>query len=147
VKGKNNVVVDALSRIPTLSLMEISVEWKTLLLVEYSKNGFACEILDGQVFYYTYMVIEDIIHYKDRIYLVPESELKDKILHTAHTSPLAGHLGYLKTYRQIREWFTWKGLKTDVLKFVWECCICEKNKGEHTHPAGFLQPLPIPKQK
>jgi hypothetical protein len=34
VKGKNNVVVDALSRIPTLSLMEISTEWKALLLVE-----------------------------------------------------------------------------------------------------------------
>jgi hypothetical protein len=47
VKGKNNVVVDALSRIPTLSLMEISVEWKALILVEYSKNRFACEILDG----------------------------------------------------------------------------------------------------
>jgi phage antirepressor YoqD-like protein len=47
VKGKNNVVADALSRISTLSLTEISVEWKALLLVEYSKNRFSCEILDG----------------------------------------------------------------------------------------------------
>jgi hypothetical protein len=47
VKGKNNVVVDALSRVPsTLSLMEITVDWKALMLVEYSKNKF--EILDGQ---------------------------------------------------------------------------------------------------
>jgi hypothetical protein len=60
---------------------------------------------------------------------------------------LAGHPRYLKTYRQIRERFAWKGLKTDVLKFVWECHICQQNKVEHTHPARFLQLLPIPEQK
>ena len=50
VKGKNNVVADALSRRPaTLSLLEISSDWKNHLLVEYSKDRFACEILDGQV--------------------------------------------------------------------------------------------------
>jgi len=48
VKGKSNVVVDALSRRPVaLSLLEISVDWKAHLLVEYSKNKFACKILDG----------------------------------------------------------------------------------------------------
>ena len=50
VKGKNNVVANALSRKPaTLWLLEISADWKDHLLVEYSKNRFACEILDGQV--------------------------------------------------------------------------------------------------
>jgi hypothetical protein len=67
------------------------VEWKALILVEYSKNRFSCEILDGQRFDDRYRVIDDIIYYKDRIYLVLESHLKDKILHAAHTSPLAGH--------------------------------------------------------
>jgi hypothetical protein len=147
VKGKNNVVIDALSRIPTLSLMEISTEWKALLLVEYSKNKFVCEILDGQVFDDRYRVIDDIIYYKDRIYLVPESQLKDKILHATHTSPLAGHPGYLKTYRQIQERFAWKSLKTDVLKFVQKCHICQQNKVEHTHLTRLLQPFPIPEQK
>lgn len=47
VKGKTNIVVDALSRRPTsLSVMEIAADWKAHLLVEYSKNKFACEILD-----------------------------------------------------------------------------------------------------
>ena len=50
VKGKNNVVVDALSRRPTsLSLMRISTDWRSLLLVEYSKNNFSCELLDKQI--------------------------------------------------------------------------------------------------
>lgn len=48
VKGKNNVVADALSWRPTtLSLLEISSDWKNYLLVEYSKDRFTCEILDG----------------------------------------------------------------------------------------------------
>jgi hypothetical protein len=49
VKQKNNVVVGALSRVPSnLTLMEISVDWKALMLVEYTKKMFSCEILDGR---------------------------------------------------------------------------------------------------
>ena len=50
VKGKKKIVADALSRRPvTCSLMKISVDWKSHLLEEYSKNKFACEVLDGHV--------------------------------------------------------------------------------------------------
>jgi len=39
VKGKNNVVVDALSRRPSVYAMkDISVDWKAHILVDYSKN-------------------------------------------------------------------------------------------------------------
>jgi hypothetical protein len=42
VKGKKNVVVDALSRRPSVfSLAEVSTDWKSTLLVEYSKNTFS----------------------------------------------------------------------------------------------------------
>ena len=77
VKGKNNIVADALSRRPaSLSLMSISTDWRALLLVEYSKNKFACELLDGQVQDDRYKIIDDIIYYKSKIYLVPESALR-----------------------------------------------------------------------
>ena len=50
VKGKHNVVADSLSRRPTtLSLMSLDADWRAQLLVEYSKDRFACEVLDGQV--------------------------------------------------------------------------------------------------
>ena len=72
VKGKNNVVADALSIQPTsLSLMNISTDWRSLLLVEYSKNKFACELLDGKIQDGKYMIIDDIIYCKGRIYLIP----------------------------------------------------------------------------
>lgn len=50
-------------------------------------------------------------------------------------------------YRQVRERFTWKGLKNDVLRYVKECTTCQQNKAEQTYPAGLLQPLPILDQK
>jgi hypothetical protein len=106
-KGKKNIVADALSRRPAAcSLMEISVDWKSHVLVEYSKNKFACEVMDGKIQDDWYRVIDDVIFYKDRVYLVPDSGLKKKILTAVHDSPLAGHHGFFKTYRQIRERFS-----------------------------------------
>ena len=66
-------------------------------MVEYSKDKFACELLDGQIQDDRYRVIDDIIYYKNRIFLVPESPLKMKIFQASHDSPLAGHQGFLKT--------------------------------------------------
>jgi len=94
-----------------------------------------------------YKVVNEIIYYRDRIFLTERSQLKKKILQASHGSPLAGHQGFTKTYRAIRERFSWKGLKEDVLQHIQECDICQRNKGEMSHPAGLLQPLPIPKGK
>jgi hypothetical protein len=148
VKGKNNIVADALSRRPSVYAMtDISVDWKVHLLVEYSKNHFACQLMDGQIQDDNFRVIDDIIYYKGRIFLVPESTFKAKILQACHDSPMAGHQGIGKTYRQVRERFSWKGLKEDVMSHIKECTTCQENKDEHTHPAGLLQPLPIPEHK
>jgi len=71
LKGNKNVVVDALSIIPSVySMTEISVDWKSHLLVEYSKNHFSCKLMDGYVQDDRYMIVDDIIYYKGIIYLV-----------------------------------------------------------------------------
>jgi hypothetical protein len=148
VKGKNNAVADALSRRPSIFAMSsMSIDWKEHLIVEYEKDQFACQLLDGKIQDDNFRVINDLIYYKGRIFLVPGSALKAKILHACHNSPVAGHQGISKTYRQVRERFAWKGLKEDVMKHVKECTTCQENKDEHTHPAGLLQPLPIPEHK
>ena len=46
-KGKLNVVVDALSCNPTLSLLQMLTKWKIQLGIEYYKNQFSCEFLNG----------------------------------------------------------------------------------------------------
>jgi hypothetical protein len=50
VKGKNNVVADALSRRPSiLAIIGVTVDWKDHLVMEYAEDQFACQLLDGQV--------------------------------------------------------------------------------------------------
>jgi hypothetical protein len=102
-----NIMVDALSRRPVgCSMMDICTDWKAHLLVEYSKKKISCEVMDGQVIDDRYWVLDHVIFYKDRIYLVPESTLKGKILKVCLDLPIVGHQGYFKTYRQIRERFS-----------------------------------------
>jgi hypothetical protein len=65
VKGKKNIVADALSRRPTTcSLMEISANWKSHLLVEYSKDKLTCELLYEKVHDDRYRFIDEFIFYK-----------------------------------------------------------------------------------
>ena len=47
MKEKNNVVVDALSRIPSISLMDVAENWKATLEVEYAKDKFSCDFFMG----------------------------------------------------------------------------------------------------
>jgi hypothetical protein len=105
--------------------MEISTNWKYHLLVEYSKNKFTCEVMDGQIQDDRYRVIDDVIFYKYIVYLVLDMRLKKNILTVVHDSPLAGHHRFFKTYRQIRERFSWKDLKQDVMRHIYECVTCQ----------------------
>jgi hypothetical protein len=79
--------------------------------------------------------------------LVLESTFKAKILQDFYDSPVVGHQGVGKTYRKVRERFSWKGLKEDVMNHIKECTTFQENKDKNTHPAELLQPLPIPKHK
>jgi hypothetical protein len=110
-------------------------------------NTFACEMMEGSIQDEKYRVVDDIIYYKDMIYLVPNSTLKDNILREVHDAQLVGNHGYLKTYRKVRQRFSWKVLKGDIIHHVRECMTFQQNKSKFTHPAGVLQPLSILEQK
>jgi hypothetical protein len=80
VKGKNNVVVDALSRRPSIyAVTDVSVDWKDHLVMEYLENQFACQVMDEQIQDDNFRVIDGLIYYKGRIFLVPESAFKAKV--------------------------------------------------------------------
>ena len=69
-------------------------EWKIQLAIEYYKDQFSCEFLDGANHNEEYKVHDDLIYYKNRIFLVPGSALKRNILGDAHDPPVVGHPGF-----------------------------------------------------
>jgi hypothetical protein len=87
---------------------------------------------------------DQIIIYRGIIYVPNSQELKNMILKEMHNVPYAGHPGYQKTIEVVKSQYYWPGMKKEVVDFIAKCLECQKLKAEHRHPAGFLQPLPIP---
>ena len=85
-----------------------------------------------------------LIRFKDKLWVAQNSALQTKIIHAFHASAIGGHSGMHATYQRIHRLFHWTGLKMAVEDFVKQCQVCQQTKHLHTHPAGLLQPLPIP---
>ena len=75
MEGNNNIVADALSQIPSSSFMDIAKDWKNMLLVEYAKDKLACDVLDGIKGDDNYKILNGLMYFKGRIYLVQGSKL------------------------------------------------------------------------
>lgn len=100
VKGYKNVGDNALSRKPTTcSLMEIIEDGKAHLLAEYSKNKFVYVLTNGHIQDDRHKIINDNVFYKNRMYLVPESMLKEKAFKATYDITLARHQRFFKDYR------------------------------------------------
>jgi hypothetical protein len=85
--------------------------------------------------------------YKNKIYVPNVQDLKLMILNEMHNVPYAGHPGYQKTMAAVKSHYFWPGMKKEIADYIARCMECQKVKVEHRHPAGLLQPLPIPEWK
>ena len=90
---------------------------------------------------------DEILKFKNRIYIPNSSELRKLVLQEMHDAPYACHPGYQKTVTTIKKEYFWPRMKKDVTSYISRCMKCQKVKVEHGHPAGLLQPLPIPEWK
>jgi hypothetical protein len=89
----------------------------------------------------------DILWYKQRIFLPNSSKFKLQVLKENHDSPTTGHVGFFKTYYNICQSFFWKGMWSDIQKYVVECDTYQRQKFETIAPPGLLQPLHVLSQK
>ncbi|WVZ98670.1 hypothetical protein U9M48_044077 [Paspalum notatum var. saurae] len=151
-KGKENIAADALSRIPHLmALQSVSVVqpvWLQEVLNSYTTDSRAQQLL-AQLAVHSpseegYSIDNGLIKYKDKVWLGNNSAIQTKIIAALHSTPIGGHSGINTTYYRVKKLFVWKGLKGHVESFVKQCSVCQQAKHSLTHPAGLLQPLPIP---
>ncbi|XP_030964149.1 uncharacterized protein LOC115985337 [Quercus lobata] len=79
-----------------------------------------------------------LLIYKGRFYIGPSCPLKLQFLHHVHSSPLAGHSRFLKSYQRAKSDFYWQEMKTDPKKFIRDCDTCQRIKSDTSSPAGLL---------
>ena len=86
---------------------------------------------------------QGLIRHNDLIWIGQNSALQTKLIAAFHSNAIGGHSGVNATYQRLNHHFAWKGMTADVESYIEQCSICQHAKHSHTHPAGFLQPLPI----
>jgi hypothetical protein len=71
--------------------------------------------------------------------VVPCTLMHD-ILHSLHNDPYAGHVGYRKTLRRVRQRFYGPGLIRDVREWCRRCQQCASHKSPSQAPRATLSP-------
>jgi hypothetical protein len=150
-KGKDKIAADALSRkdeeVKAYATTIVILDWLDEIRVEYAKDSESNSIINNLDQNPKFEWKNDILWYKNKIYLIPSSKFKMKVLRESHSSPTSRHVDFFKTYYNARQSFYWKGMDKDIQRFVVECEICRRNKNENVMTLGLLHPLHIPEQK
>jgi hypothetical protein len=89
-----------------------------------------------------------VVRRGDTLVCIPQkSDIRLSLLHDAHDSAIAGHLGFDKTYDAIRRSVYWPRIARDTQQYVRTCESCQRTKASRQRPAGLLQPLETPTQR
>lgn len=91
-----------------------------------------------------YATQNGLLYYDSRLCIPKDPTLRQQLLHEHHDAPVAGHLGFEKTYDAIHQRFYWPRMSQDVRAYVLSCDACQRNKPPQQLPSGLLQPLPTP---
>lgn len=147
--GKLNVVADALSRRDTELTAVHAISFPTFTVFDDLKkeilaspgltalmNDIVAGLKEPQ-----WHVRDGLILFSNKVFIPSDSPLRDTAVHLAHS---AGHEGTQKTLQRLRATFHIEHDRRLVADFVRACAICQRHKIESLHPAGLLQPLPVP---
>ncbi|KAJ4759850.1 polyprotein [Rhynchospora pubera] len=154
-KGRDNKVVDALSRVPCHQVAAVAAvsavipQWAQELAQSYEDDAWATTLLQQVVAqpsepHPAYTFSQGLLRYQGRICVGHSGPWRQQILQSLHDSPVGGHSGINATYQKLKRYFYWPNLKQSVHDYITSCHNCQINKGEHIPYPGLLQPLPIP---
>jgi hypothetical protein len=148
-KGSHHHLPDALSRINLLdddpnALCDFS-DIKDKKYLDLRKK-----VLDNPELYKNFNVSNGKV-YKQVLNRDGESAWKlfvprDKIqfvLNKYHSEPTSGHLGVMKTYFAISQFYFWHCMSRDVRKFMQRCRVCQQYKASQNAPAGLMSPVQL----
>ena len=156
VKGKANVVADALSRRPEIlaAITAVSApDFVSQIKAAYGQDPESEGILRrADIPASGFTSNAGLIFFtrnspRARVYLPPGPRLRTTVLREHHDSRLAGHLGTDKTEELVSRNYWWPTLRRDVREYVASCPACQASKSSNQKTAGLFRPLPIPANK
>jgi hypothetical protein len=94
---------------------------------------------------WTEYIIQEGFLFKGNQLCIPKFSMRDNLLKEKHSGGLAGHFSHDKTFAQLKISYYWAGMRTEVIKFVNRCRICQHAKGKRQN-TRLYQPFPIPER-
>ena len=165
IRGKSNVIADALSRRPDhKDSLSTSVSTSTSSSLNNMSSITITDIIDDvrklskldssyqqqlqlPKLNRGYSIKDGLLFCYDRIVIPNDQTLRTRLLVEAHDSPLSAHMGVAKTKSRLRELCHWSGMSSDVFKYVRSCLLCQQNKSSNQAPSGLLHPIPMPDRR
>ena len=153
--GKENVVVDALSRIHInafSSLLSNSIQKS--FITGYRKDSFKSlikEVEEKKGTFTRYTIENKLLYcrideYEPWRLRIPNISYRNIVIHENHDLSIAGHSGFVQIYSKIARSYYWPGMSKDIRKHVKECDAYQRTKASNQSPVGELHPLPIPQR-
>lgn len=136
VKGKSNVVPDAISRFPVLetALIEINDDdgnndtWYSNLKskIEAQPDKYDNHKINNGKIFVKLNKQPNSTEFKYKL-VVPQNKRID-VIKECHDSPTSAHLGAFKTTKRVLQRYYWPGVAKDVKEYVRKCDVCLKSK-------------------
>eukprot|EP00253_Pinus_taeda_P013056 PITA_13056 len=123
IKGKENVVADALSKRPQIfSLIPIKVDLRQRVLDQLIKDNWYLKVrasLEGnrvkESKFEGYVLEHDgILQFHGRMYIPDDKDIRDTILREAHRAVYCAHPGVGKMYADTKKLFFWSGTQLNL---------------------------------
>lgn len=154
--GKENLVADALSRIPEAStglcatvsspIFPLFNQLQQFYATHPAGKQLIIQLRESSTMQRNFSYRAGILYFQERIFIPREAAIIPSLLEEYHSSPLGGHSGIKATISRLSAVFYWPGMYADVKNFINSCSICHYNKYSTQPLYGLLQPLPVPQQ-
>jgi hypothetical protein len=165
IKGEDNTVADALSRMPTNdsgdpqqcpmykawlssvagAVLMVSADEEFLWNVKegYETDPY-CQKITSKAGEMPGVMSRDGLWYIGKWLIVPRhKDVREQLFHLSHDA--LGHFGFDKAYATLREGYYWPNMRKELEESYIPLCVdCQRNKSPTGRHRGPLHPLPVP---
>jgi hypothetical protein len=161
IKGEDNTVADALSRLPAdtfegeeesgncvASILKVSADDELLKKIQagYKEDDYCKKMINNKGSTLGLSESNGLWYVGSRLLIPRTSGVRESLFCLAHDN--MGHFGKDKSYHLLKDDYYWPNMRKDLEEaYIPSCAECQWNKSTTWRPRGPLHPLPIPDKR